>query len=247
MLENSWRERLKSGPLSNTYSRLRRLKRQVLREPLGEALPLTFERWSIDALLPLAARYPDRARAYFSLMLAYLARAQQGDLARARACLRCAAALDFESPERLKLYAALLDAQGGSSVSAAELMQELPSYEWTPAERELLRSAASAHDVSTGGAREAPVARRAPGAVPRLPQVRSLLVLDDERALSATWLPDAPYFLASPRVTGVSAADLPRLGRRFELGIRPVSAAATCDPSLCDAWLELDFAALEHA
>lgn len=46
----------------------------------------------------LLKQRPDNARLYFSLAIAYYEQNEPGDLPKARACLRSAAALDFESP-----------------------------------------------------------------------------------------------------------------------------------------------------
>jgi hypothetical protein len=142
VLKGSWRERLKSGPLRDVYAFLRSAKRRLRGEPLGGVLSVPLERWSIEAHLPFVARYPDDARLHFSLALAYLERAGAGDLDQARACLHTAGSLDFESPERIALYLALLNARQGDGEAARKLLAELPRYEWTDAEAALLDEAA---------------------------------------------------------------------------------------------------------
>jgi hypothetical protein len=245
MLENSWREKLKAGPMTGLYARLRRIKRLLLREPLAGVVPLPVEPWSVEAHLALLKQHPDHGRLYFSLAVAYFDRDEPGDMPKARACLRSAAALDFESPERIALYEALMAGRTGCSCPARALSERVPGYEWTEEEAAFLQGVLEGPDRGCGTGES--TLEGSTGIEQEVFSARSVLVVGDELAATARWAPSAAYFLASPQVTGVDVTDLLPLGRRFEVGVRPANGGGSSFPQLplCDRWLAVDFAALE--
>ncbi|HEV8548679.1 MAG TPA: hypothetical protein VGQ57_06625 [Polyangiaceae bacterium] len=142
MNRNSWRELLKSGPLSGAYAELRKVKRRLLREPLGGVIPVPATRWTVEQHEPLIRRFPEHGRLHFSLGIAHLERGAAGDLQKARDAFRSAKERDFESPERLALYDAIVTAREGDPAAAKALLVTTPLYEFTEAELALLRAAA---------------------------------------------------------------------------------------------------------
>jgi hypothetical protein len=249
MVENSWREVLKSSSLRAAYALLRRVKREVLNEPLAGVVPTTIDRWSVQAHLPLIQRYPDRGRLLFSLALAYLDRAGAGDLDKARACLRSARAVDFESLERVRLYLAVIDARQGNSESARALCDELPEYEWIDAEAALLREAAAPRwAVPERVPRPAPEGATPFGAPPHadIGSARSVLVVGDDTARTASWAAAAEYYLVASDVTGVDVSAAALVDRRFDLGLCPISGPVDALRSKCDDWMSIDFEAVSQ-
>ncbi len=241
MLENTWREKLKSGPLTGVYACLRRVKRKLLREPLAGVVPIPLGPWGVEAHFGLLKQRPDDARLYFSLAIAYFERNEPGDLPKARACLRSASALDFESPERTALYDALIAARTGCACGAIGFVQQVPAYEWTEEEAALVRSLSShPHDAC-----QTAVSVACNGPEKEVAGASSVLVVGDGAAASCDWVPSARYMLVSPEVTGVDLDDLAPLGRTFEVGVRPVNGAngnGHAEPSpLCGRWVAVDF------
>ena len=215
---NIMRETLKSGPLGEAYSHARRLKRRVFDKPVPET--------GIQLALPTAAliaeipALPDEPRLYFSLALRYLDADAPDALAlshsRALACLRCADALAHPSPERIALYKALIATRRGLP-NANALINALPPYELTPEEnllrKEILAEPSNPPAPAKSGHWQALTARVAQtGAA-------SLLVVGDEEAISADWLPDARYLLAAPATTGLAPDSVARLGLEWQLGV----------------------------
>ena len=217
---NIMRETLKSGPLGEAYSHARRLKRRVFDKPAPEtglqrALP-------IEVLIAEITALPDEPRLYFSLALRYLDADAPGALSlsysnsysRALACLRCADALAHPSPERIALYKALTATRRGLPNA---LIDDLPPYELTPEENllreEILAGPSAVPAPAKSGDWQALTARVAQtGAA-------SLLVVGDEEAVSADWLPAARYLLAAPTTTGLAPSSVARLGLEWQLGV----------------------------
>jgi hypothetical protein len=213
---NILRETLKSGPLGEAYSHARRIKRRVFDKPVpvtGRHLPLPLE-----MLTPEVASLPDEPRLYFSLALRYLESDAPDALLKALACLRCAHTLEHPSPERITLYKALTATRRGLP-DAGALLRDLRPYELTPEENLLCEEglagplAASRENVPPQGVWQTLTARVAQtGAA-------SLLVVGDEEAVSADWLPTARYLLVATSVTGLTPAAVARIGREWQLGV----------------------------
>ena len=236
------RGKLKSGPLNQVYGYARWAKRRLTGERVEttgvhDPVPLP-----LDRLRALADTMPAHGRRYFSLASGYLETGAAADLPRALACLRCAQALNFESPERLVLYSALVLAKYGEQAPAAALIEAYAPEEFTPAEN-ALRSQIQEGKVALLWESQEDDPRWEAGreALQQQGEVDSLLVVGDEQARSARWFPHARYFLAAGGVNGITPERVAQCGLRFAWGIGPAEQVASLQDAgaTCDNWLTI--------
>jgi hypothetical protein len=237
-MTNTWREKLKSGPLSGLYLLARNTKRRLRQEPLAGTLALPQTSLSAEELRALAPTMPDQARLYYSLGLAYLlphASLTVDDIGdpliaitpveasahrKALACLRCAEALDFESAERVALYKAWIYLRLGNAAKAQRMIEALDKREFTEAEARLLSRVNSPPPLPLRDAEpEQPAEWLVARQIVQESGGASVVVIGDSMAFSAEWLPDSRYMLADAAVTGVSAEVVARLGWQFSIAV----------------------------
>jgi hypothetical protein len=243
-VQNSWRERIKSGPLQGSYTWARRLKRRVRGEPLVGLVPSVFVPLPLATLRAAVVTMLDEPRIYYSMALAYL---DVGAARPALACLRCAEALDFEGIERINLYKAVIAARRGRLEEARLLASALSPDELSEHEIEI-RSSLMTHATVVH-----PIDARATSAwraaLERAPaDVRSVLVCSDGSAESADMLPAARYLLADPTVTGLDPASVARLDRAFDVVLGTPADITTAQAAgvRSDRWIILEDG-LSHA
>jgi len=252
MLEiDSIRQSLKAGPFSEIYAVLRALKRKLRGEPLVGALPVKMTPLSVEPLHALSTQMSGHARLHFSLALAYLDIDTPAGDRRAKACLRNAEFLDFESEERLRLYHAVIAARKGRSDEAADLASAISPYDLTKSEAELrerLVSGEMAANYPMVVETETVVDcwQELPNRARGYSGVNSVLVCGDENAVSSEWAPHAKYLLVSKQVNGIAAtglrAILEKRDGHFDLGIGSSSSmdALKVAGAKCEDWITIE-------
>ena len=231
-MRSSWRDTLKSGPLSALYLIARNAKRKIRREPLAGTLHTPQTAIPAQDLRALAPAMPDHARLYFSLALAYLDPDYVRSLdettpvdaaahRRALACLRCAETLDFESAERIAIYKAWIYSRFGQADAARALVSSLKAWE--------LDSESSLLDKILSGTTQA-LAEMDSTAGPGWSSSRkelerntpeTLVVFGDPDALTSVWMPESRYLVIDESVTGLTPEAAAQLPIDFKVCIGP--------------------------
>ena len=243
MVSREQRAALKRGPLGGIFSQMRYWKRRLRGEPLNGEYEWNLPALTVEALLPLASGSLDPARLLYSLALGYLDQDSDketyGATCRALACLRSADTLEFESPERTRLYSALAYARLGQTERACALAETLLPEELTDKEnalrQQILQGEVPRFDSPETTSETVSEARRRVEAE----SPARVLALGDAGAQSASWLPDSAYFCASKTVTGLDAQDAARLSLSFDIGLASeadAQAAARAGVH-CERWM----------
>ena len=139
------REKLKVGLFSGLYQSLRGVKRKFRGEPHTGVLPIELNPLTHDELKPHFHANPTSARIAFSIALQLLRRSEPAERFASWNFLFVALKLDFESPERIAVYAAQLLSSFGHHEEALSLVKPFESFEFTETENALL------HKVREGG------------------------------------------------------------------------------------------------
>jgi hypothetical protein len=221
---NNWREHLKASPLRGLYGAVRRAKRVIRNEPLAGILPYDPPPLDAATLRAMAAAMAGHPALYYSLALAYLSDHGEGSPSLALACLRCAEALNYDSPERIALYKGVALGALGQDREAMRMVEPLVTYELTPEENGLRREILAGrvpHGYASCGT-------KTPSSPPP-PHVQGsgisgrVLVLHDTHGSSALWFQDATFFLADPMVTGLSIGNVCQTGLEFDYCVGPAA------------------------
>ena len=239
MVSREQRAALKRGPLGRVFSQMRYWKRRLRGEPLNGEYEWNLPAMTVEALLPLASGSLSPARLLYSLALGYLDKETYLATCRALACLRSADTLDFESPERTRLYTALAYARLAQTERACALAETLLPEELTDKENALRQQILQGEvtrslSPETTGETVSEARRRVEAEAPT-----RVLALGDDGAQSASWLPDSAYFCASKEVTGLDAQDVARLSLTFDVGLASeadAQAAARAGVH-CERWI----------
>lgn len=228
------RDRFKSGALSGVYGVLRRAKRTMRGEPLAGDLPVQPSLITLPELQQMAARKPRAARVYYSQAHAWLEQGAMHSAARALACLRCALYFGFESPERVALLSAVCAARSGLGGRARELCAALDVHDLTSEEVALREGLLGATDSPSRTEPTSVLQARVEELSPR-----SLLVVEDDAAETASWAAQAQYLLVSPVVNGLSLGDLRGLSLRFDVGVGSLAARMLAEQTgiVCEHWV----------
>lgn len=260
MSQHSLRNWMKYGPFTALYTHIRRIKRRLRQQPYQHIERFSPEPLPAADLREHIARYPDNARLYYSLALAYLepiisrlraageADSGEGRLGSpgaerlALACLRSAETLKMEASERIQLYRALVESRLGDAERAQRLAESLDPAELTPSESGLRETIlrGSLHGMTS---QTLDAALRWKQAGERIQNINpaSILVIGDELAITATWAKEADYLLAAPNVTGLSLKCVASFRRQFSVcvGAPADHERARILGILCEEWVTI--------
>jgi len=243
-----FRRSLKAGPLSTAYAAMRTLKRRLKGEPLVGTVRVVETVLDLEALLSIADVMADHSRFHFSLALAHLDSRTDTGVRRARACLRAAELLDFESNERLILYNAIAAMRLGRHQEAARFASSINSYDLTAEENALLQQALSSNEPAFSNQNEAEdnSLSEIRTVLEQLAGVNSLLVCRDETAVTCDWIPNAKYLLVSEQINGLMPGGLGAFaagaGMQFDVGVGLDTDRVACFSSgvTCGTWITIE-------
>jgi hypothetical protein len=226
MSQHSLRNWMKYGPFMGLYTHIRRIKRRMRQQPYQH-----IERFSPEPLR--AADEEDRGKGQVE---------SQGAERLALACLRCAETCKMEASERIQLYRALVEARLGDTEYARRLAEPLDPAELTASEC-ILREHVLRESLPDVTNQTQPAALSWKGAGARIHSINpdSMLVIEDEQAITATWAKDADYLLAAKGITGLTLEAVASFRRQFSVCIGSTDDQKRAQEAgiECEEWVTL--------